>query len=312
MDEVLVLQDLGVDRELAESRFADIIPDCRLVWSPDPRGCPANLGSLQYLVTVDAPVPGKVMRESNLAMISVSYTGYDHIDLDAARESGIAVANVPGYATSSVAEMALLLTLGLMRRLRQSDYLVREVRWEEAPLGSELCGKTVGIVGTGRCGIATARLFSAFGCRILGYSRTEREAFTNMGGSYMKLDALLAASDVVSLHLPLNAQTGKFIDYSQLGTMKETSFLINTARGGLVNQTALARALENGVIGGAGLDVFASEPPPIGQRILYAPNTIFTPHSGCRTSEALRRKLDTTFENIRAFREGRILNRVDL
>ena len=312
MDEILVLQDLGVDRDLAESRCGEVLPDCRLVWNPDSGSCPGSLGSLEYLVTVDTPVPGRLMRGSNLKMISVSFTGYEFIDLDAARDSGVAVSNVPGYASQSVAEMAVLLTLGLLRKLKQSDFLVREVRWEEAPRGFELAGRTVGIVGTGHCGMATARLFSAFGCRLLGYSRTENEKFTTMGGRYMKLDALLAASDIVSLHLPLNADTGNFIDYSQLGTMKETALLINTARGGLVNQTALARALENGIIAGAGLDVFSSEPPPIGQRILYAPNTLFTPHSGYRTHEALRRKVDATFENIRAFREGRILNRVDL
>ncbi len=312
MDEVLVLQDLGTDREFVEERFGEILPGCRLVWNPASLGCPASLGSLEYLVTVDTPVPGNVMRESNLRLISVAFTGYDHIDLAAARESGVAVANVPGYASKSVAEMALLLTLGLMRRLKKSDYLVREVRWEEAPSGMELSGKTVGIVGTGRCGLATARLFAALGCRLLGHSRTEREQFTSMGGRYMKLDGLLAASDVVSLHLPLNADTGDFIDYSELGTMKESAFLINTARGGLINQTALARALENGKIAGAGLDVFSSEPPPIGQRILYAPNTLFTPHSGYRTREALGRRVDTAFENISAFREGRVLNRVDL
>lgn len=312
MDEVLLLQDLGVERELVEKRFSKIIPDCRLVWSEEGGDCPANLGTLEYLVTVDAPVPGKVMRESNLKMVSVSFTGYDHIDLKAARECGIAVANVPGYASQSVAELVILLALSLLRKLKRADYLVREVRWDEAEPGHELAGMTVGIVGTGRCGLAAARLFSAFGCRLLGHSRTESPKFTAMGGEYVKLDALLTGSDIVSLHLPLNAETGGFIDYAELGKMKKTALLLNTARGGLVNQTALARALENRVIAGAGLDVYAAEPPPIGQRILYAPNTVFTPHLGYRTREALRRKVDATFQNIQAFREGRELHRVDL
>ena len=312
MHEVLLLQDLGTDRELVEERFAAILPDCRLVWNPIMGSCPQDLGTLEYIVTVDAPIPAKVMRESALKMISVSYTGYDHIDLSAARESGIAVANVPGYASQSVAELAVLLTLSLMRRIKGSDYLVREVRWSESMPGCELFGKTVGIVGTGSCGLAAARLFSAFGCRLLGHSRTQSGKFTEIGGRYRKLDALLAASDVVSLHLPLNAETASIIDYAQLAAMRKTAILINTARGGLVNQTALARALENGVIAGAGLDVFSAEPPPVGQRILYAPNTVLTPHMGCRTVEALRRKVDATFGNIKAFMEGTELNRVDL
>jgi len=135
-----------------------------------------------------------------------------------------------------------------------------------------------------------------------------------MGGQVTRGEPALAvlSSQIGRRAMQANAETGGFIDYSELGKMKKTAVLINTARGGLVNQTALARALENKVIAGAGLDVYSAEPPPIGQRILYAPNTIFTPHLGYRTDEALRRRIDAAFQNIRAFREGRELHRVDL
>jgi D-3-phosphoglycerate dehydrogenase len=311
MEEVLLLQDLGVDREVVERRFSEILPSCTLIWNSESE-CPASLGSLEYLVTATVPVPSQVMADSSLKLVSIAGSDCDHVDLSAARENGIAVANAPGYSARSVAELSVLLAMSLLRKLKTADYLVREVRWEEYQPGSELGGKSVGVIGTGRNGIAAARLFACFGCDLWGYSRTEREGFTSLGGRYVDLDILLESSDVVSLYLPLNAETGNFIDYAELGKMKQSAILINTARGGLVNQKALARALENGSISGAGLDAYSVEPPPLGQRILYSPHTLLTPRIGCETGEALLRRVETALKNVAAFREGRLLNRIDV
>lgn len=311
MDEVLFLQDLGIDRELVERRFSEMLPSCTLIWNNE-EVCPPALGSLEYLVTASVAVPGPVIAKSSLKLISIADSDYDNVDLSSARENQVAVANAPGYSARSVAELTVLLAMSLLRRLKTADYLVREVRWEEYQPGTELGEKSVGIIGTGRNGIAAARLFACFGCRLWGFSRTEREDFTSLGGRYVDLDTLLVSSDIVSLHLPLNAETAGFIDYAELGKMKQSAVFINTARGGLVNQKALARALENGSISGAGLDSYTVEPPPLGQRILYSPHTLLTPHVGSQTREALLRRMETALENIAAFREGRLLNRIDV
>ncbi|MCU0990975.1 MAG: hypothetical protein MUE63_15765 [Xanthomonadales bacterium] len=168
----------------------------------------------------------------------------------------------------------------------------------------------MGIVGTGATGMAAARLFAAFGCRLLGYSRNHNNEFKKLGGTYLSLDQLLREADIVSLHLALNAETRHIMNTERLALLKPTAYLINTARGGLVDSVALSSALNAGKLGGASLDVFEGEPPKSDDPLLVAPNTVLTPHLGYKTREALLRKLDVTLRNIADFEKDISTNRV--
>ena len=314
--EVILIQTLGVPRELVQQRFTEILPGHVIVWkgSELAGGKPLAelVGGAKYLITGSLPIDGKTIRNCALSMISISFTGYDHVDLAACREKGIAVYNTPGYSTDSVAELALGLALSLLRNIPKGDAHARqtEEKFYAFPDGVELKGKTVGIVGTGATGMAAARLFAAFGCKVLGYNRVKKDEFDKLGGTYCGLDDLLKNSDIVSLHLALNAETRHIMNAERIGRMKPSAFLINTARGGLIDEAALAQALNNGKLAGAGLDVFGSEPPSQDNPLLTAKNTVLTPHLGYKTHEALLRKLEVTFRNIADFETGIETNRV--
>lgn len=315
--EVILIQTLGVPRELVQQRFAEILPEHSLVWkgSELAEGKPlADLvGNAKYIITGSLPIDGKTIRNCALSMISISFTGYDHVDLAACKEKGIAVYNTPGYSTDSVAELSLGLALSLLRNIPKADAHARssESKFFTFPNGTELRGKTVGIVGTGATGMAAARLFAAFGCKLIGYNRAKKEEFEKLGGKYCNLDDLLKDSDIVSLHLALNAETKHIMNAERISKMRFSAYLINTARGGLVDEVALANALNNNELAGAGLDVFGSEPPSQDNPLLTAQNTVLTPHLGYKTHEALLRKLEVTFRNIADFEKGIETNRVD-
>ncbi len=314
--EVILIQTLGVPRELVQQRFAEILPGHSLVWkgSELAGGKPLAemVGDAKYLVTGSLPIDGQTIRNCALSMISISFTGYDHVDLAACKEKGIAVYNTPGYSTDSVAELALGLALSLLRSIPKGDIHARqtEEKFYAFPDGVELKGKTVGILGTGATGIAAARLFATFGCKVLGYNRAQKKEFEKLGGTYCSLDDLLKESDIVSLHLALNAETKHIMNAERIGKMKPSAYLINTARGGLVDEAALAQALNKNELAGAGLDVFGTEPPAQNNPLLTAKNTVLTPHLGYKTHEALLRKLEVTFRNISDFEKGIETNRV--
>lgn len=251
-----------------------------------------------------------------LQYIGLFSTGYEHIDLEAAIAHGVTVCNVPAYGTDSVAQAAMALVLSLAHRVREYDALVqrgewvagREQRYPAQPL-MELRGKVFGAVGLGRIGRATAGLAGAFGMRVLGYNRTQRAEAAQDGIELVELEELLRRSDVVSLHTALSDETKHLIDENALSRMKPGALLINTARGGLVDDDALAAALQDGRIGGAGLDVLGpSEPPESDNPLLSAPNCIITPHIAWATPEARGRCLQGAAANLRAFQEGRAQN----
>jgi len=314
--EVILIQTLGVSRELVQQRFGEILPNHSLIWkgSELAEGKPLAelVGSAKYLITGSLPIDGQTIRNCGLSMISISFTGYDHVDLTACKEKGIAVYNTPGYSTDSVAELALGLALSLLRSIPKGDAHSRqtEQKFYAFPDGVELKGKTVGIVGTGATGLAAAKLFAAFGCKVLGYNRAKKDEFEKLGGTYCSLEDLLKDTDIVSLHLALNGETKHIMNAERIGRMKPSAYLINTARGGLIDEAALAKALNDGKLAGAGLDVFGSEPPSQDNPLLTAKNTVLTPHLGYKTHEALLRKLEVTFRNIADFEKGIETNRV--
>lgn len=239
----------------------------------------------------------------NLKYLNVAFTGVDHVDLECCKKHGIKVSNAAGYSTEAVSELAVGLAVALMRNFSQMDGNTRKLGNRNNFLGTELCGKTIGIVGTGAIGLATARIFKAFGCKILAYSRTQK----NIDGiTYTTLDELFAKSDIISLHIPANAQTKGLISKDLLTKMKETAIIINTARGPVMDNAALAELLKAGKIAGAGIDVYETEPPlPENHPLLSAPNTILLPHVGYASKEAMLKRFVIVKANLHSYLEGR-------
>jgi glycerate dehydrogenase len=251
-----------------------------------------------------------------LRYIGVLATGYNVVDIKAARERGIPVCNVPEYGTANVAQAAFALLLELTNRTGHHAQTVREGRWTAAtdfcywdfPL-VELHGLTLGIVGYGRIGQAVGRIGRAFGMKVLVLDASA----TRISGAearFVDLDTLFRESDVVSLHCPLTPETKELINAARLAQMKPTAFLINTARGGLVNEAALAAALNHGRLAGAGLDVLSIEPPPADNPLLRA-NCIITPHIAWATRDARARLMQVAADNLRAWLQGRPQNVVN-
>ena len=248
-------------------------------------------------------------KAEHLKIIDVAFTGVDHIPMEAARKKGIAVSNASGYATQAVAELCVSFMIQLLRNVNKTEKRCRTSGTKDGLIGNLLCGKTVGIVGAGAIGKRTAALCKAFGCTVLAYNRSKiTDASVDR---QVSLEELLSSADIVSLHCPLTAETKGMIGKEQLALMKKTAFLINTARGGVVDQDALAAALSDGQIAGAALDVFDKEPPlPEDHPLLHAPNTIVTPHIGFASVESLEQRADIVFENLYSWLEGRQLNAV--
>jgi glycerate dehydrogenase len=251
-----------------------------------------------------------------LRYIGVLATGFNVVDVAAARERGITVTNVPAYSTPSVAQHVFALLLELTRGVGRHAALVREGRWSSAPDFAfwespqvELAGMKLGIVGFGAIGQAVARIARAFGMQVLVHTRTPNpEGWPEV--TFVPLDQLFMQADVVSLHCPLNDETRGMVNAARLATMKPSTYLLNTGRGPLVDEAALAAALDNGQIAGAGLDVLAQEPPPADNPLLTAPNCVITPHLAWATRAARQRLLETAVANVRAFLEGKSQNRV--
>lgn len=235
----------------------------------------------------------------NLKMLNVAFTGLDHIDLDYCQAHGITVKNASGYATEGVAELAIGLMLDLYRRITVLDADTRNSGTRNNFLGRELRGKRVGIVGTGAIGIQTATLLQAFGCEVVAWSRTQKEDVQKMGIPYLSLEELMSTCDIISLHVPLTADTHHLISRELLSLCKPTAILINTARGNVVDIDALADLLKEGKIAGAGIDVFEKEPPLATDHPLFdAPNCIVVPHVGYATREAFDDRIDIILNNL--------------
>lgn len=253
----------------------------------------------------------------NLKYIGVLATGVNVVDAAAARERGIPVTNVPSYGTASVAQMVFAHVLELTQHVGHHARSVREGRWTSSadfcywdyPL-IELRDLTLGVVGYGRIGRETAGIGRAFGMKIAAYAPHAKPA-EHPDVEFVELDDLFRRSDVVSLHCPLTAENKEMVNAGRLSLMKKTAFLINTARGALVDEAALAWALNSGRIAGAGLDVLSTEPPPASNPLLSARNCRITPHISWATLAARERLMRTAVENVSAFLAGRPVNVVN-
>jgi glycerate dehydrogenase len=250
-----------------------------------------------------------------LKLIAVTATGHNIVDGAAANERGVLVCNVPEYGTPNVAQHVFALLLELATHVGQHSDGVRARRWSRSPDWSywetpliELSGLTLGVVGYGRIGRAVANIARAFGMNVIA---TRRRPDEPADVDTVALETLLRRSDVVSLHCPLTPETTKMINASRIALMKPNALLINTARGGLVDEPDLAKALNDGRIAGAGLDVLTSEPPVADNPLIAARNCVITPHIAWASRPARQRLLDITAENIRAFAGGRPRNVVN-
>ena len=266
----------------------------------------------EILVLANTPLSGEVIDEAGkLKYISVAFTGYNHIDLEKCKEKGIKVSNAAGYSTSSVAELTFGLITALLRNIVPLDGVTREGGTKNGYRQIDLNGKTLGILGTGDIGSAVAKLGLAYGCHVIAYNRSVNTELIEKGVEYKSLDEVLKTSDIVTLHIPLTDETKNLIDKDKLALMKTSSYLINTAIGPVVDNGALAEALHNGTIAGAGLDRVDMEPPvPVDYPILHAPNTVLVPHVGFATDEAMVRRAKITFNNIIKWEKGKQENTV--
>lgn len=237
-----------------------------------------------------------------LKLLSVAFTGIDHIAMDACKEKDVMVCNCAGYSTVAVADLVFGMLISLYRNIIPCDKVCREEGTKDGLIGFELEGKKFGIVGLGAIGSRVAKIAMAFGCEVYAYSRTKKEI---PGVTFTDLDTLLETCDVVSLHTPLNESTKGLINKDRIAKMKANAILINTARGPVVDSSALADALKEGKIAGAGIDVFEIEPPIKSDHPLFhAPNTIVTPHIAFASKEALLKRAVIVFENVKKWLEN--------
>ncbi len=231
-----------------------------------------------------------------LKMLSIAFTGLDHIDMEECQKRGIVVKNAAGYSTEAVAELAIALMIDVYRKVLENDVITRRCQRKGIMPGREIGGKTLGIIGMGNIGQRVAQLANAFGCKVLAWNRTPKRVD---GVTFVDKETLLKESDIVTLHIALNAETRGFITEKDFAMMKTSSVLINTARGPMVDELALATALKQGRIAGAATDVYGTEPPLRQDNPLFgAPNLVMLPHIGFATEEAFILRLGIVVENI--------------
>lgn len=251
----------------------------------------------------------------NLKLIAVAATGHNVVDTAKAREYGVAVCNVPAYSSASVAQHAWSLILNISNHVTQEAESVRKGDWNQttgwsymlSPI-TEWSGKTIGIVGLGQIGSATAKIAEAFGMNVIYHNRKLKQ---NCSHEWVSMDSLFAQSDVISLHCPETQENHGFVKLELIKKMKPSAILINTSRGGLINQEDLAQALNHGLLRAAGLDVLQTEPPTPGNPLIGCTNCFITPHVAWASFESKSRLLATLVNNVARFSNGQPINIVN-
>lgn len=257
--------------------------------------------------------PAKVIdRLEKLKMIAVAFTGIDHVAVESCRSKNIMICNAAGYSNQTVAELTIGMAVDAFRNVAKANEVVREGGTSAGIGGREICGKTVGIIGLGKIGLVTAKLFLAFGAKVIAYNRSENPEAKALGVEYKSLEDVLSESDIVSLHMPLNAGTKGFLSKEKIALMKPNTVFINCARGPIVDNEALAEALNEGRLGFACVDVYDMEPPiPKDYPLLHAKNTLLTPHQAFISEEAMIRRAKIVFDNVYSYLEGNPINQVN-
>ena len=309
---IAIIEPLGIDEKAVEKLKQDFLPeDIELVYynsaPQDDEEKIKRSEDADIVMLANMPLRKDVLEKcTKLKMISVAFTGVDHIDMDYCKANDIMVCNCSGYANEAVCELVFGMVVDLYRNIFAADEAVRTGKTKVGLSQFELCGKKFGIIGAGAIGLKVANVAKAFGCDVYVYSRTPKDID---GIKFVSLDDLLSICDVVSVHVPLTKQTKDLINAENITKMKPTSLLINTARGPVVNAKALADALKNNIIAGAGVDVFDNEPPiAMDNPLLNAPNVVLTPHIGFATKEAMEKRAVIAFTNINKYLMGKPQN----
>lgn len=302
---LVILEPLGIPQEKLVSMVEKAVAGRMEIVAYD--SCAEDVPTLierskdaDAVVLSNFKYPQEVMEACpNLKLVCVAFTGVDHVDVAYCKEKGITVCNCAGYSTVAVADLVFGLAIALARNLIPCNEAVRKNGTKNGLVGFELEGKKFGVVGTGAIGLRVARIAQAFGCEVYAYSRTQK---TVEGITYVDLDTLLSTCDIVSLHVPQNSETVGLINAERLALMKPEAFLINTARGPVVDSKALAEALKAGKLAGAGVDVFEMEPPvPTDYPLFGAPNLIATPHVAFASAQAMQKRAVIVCENLDAW-----------
>lgn len=306
---IVLLEPLGISDELLGSYAAELEKKGHTFKAypkdTDPKVQIERAHDADVIMLANMPLSAEVINACpNLKFIDVAFTGVDHIALDAARARGIKVSNAAGYSTQAVAELALCMMISLLRNVPQVSERCREGKTKDGLVGCELGSRKVGIIGAGAIGTRVAGLCHAFGCEILGNKRH----VTGQEPSYIRftdIDTILRECDIISLHCPLTEQTKGLIGRERIAMMKKNAILINTARGPVVDSQALAEALNEGKIAGAGIDVFEKEPPlDTTHPLLHSRNTIVTPHIAFASAESMKARAAIVFDNIWKWMDG--------
>lgn len=293
--------------------------ECDIHDRTDPEDVLPRIGNAEIVMTNKTVLDAEIINGApRLKYIGVLATGYNVVDLEAARAKNIIVTNVPAYSTASVVQMVFALLLELTQKVALHDKLVRKGRWEECPDFSftamplmELEGKSMGIVGYGTIGQRVAQTAESFGMEILVHTAHPEKYESDKSVRFVDLDSLFRQADVISLHCPLTEETSNLVNEERIALMKRSSILINTGRGPLVDEQALADALDAKDIAGAGIDVLSEEPPRTHHPLIGARNCFVTPHIAWATREARRRLLAVAAENVKAFIDGEPQNVVN-
>lgn len=314
---IIVLDGYGLNPGDLSWEGMEALGSCTVYDRTTPEQVLERAAGADALITNKTVLTADIMRSlPDLKYIGVLATGYNVVDVQAAKNQGIVVTNIPAYSTDSVAQMVFAQILTIAHRVEYYTEENRNGRWAgsrdfcywDTPL-MELAGKKLGIVGFGHIGQAVARIALAFGMQVLAYTSKEAGQLPS-GVSKVSLDDLFATSDIVSLHCPLTETTKYLVNAGRLKQMKSTAILINTGRGPLVNEQDLAEALNKGVIYAAGVDVLSCEPPRPDNPLLSAKNCFVTPHIAWATTEARLRLMDIAVGNLRSFLSGKVINNV--
>lgn len=275
-----------------------------------------RIGEADIVLCNKANIDREILSQCrNLKYIGLFATGYNNIDIEYARELDITVCNAGSYSTGAVAQHTFALMLNHFNKIKEYDSFVKDGGWTKADVFSpfvyrmgELCGKTIGIVGYGNIGKKVADIAKAFGMRVLAYNRSVKQ---DDGVTFVDFDTLVSNADVVSVHCPLNSETDKLFDYEAFSKFKKNSLFINTARGGIMDEEDLARALREGIVAAAAIDALTVEPMREGNPLLSAPNITITPHVAWAPVETRERLLEIVCDNVASYMEGKPKNVVN-
>lgn len=289
-----------------------VVPDTTAYVRTDYDQIAQRIGDADFVLLNKCRMDETILSQCpNLKWVGIIATGTDNLDLEACRRHGVQVANVPGYSTYSVAQMTFSLLLAVCQCAERQNRAVQDGYWQlNVPAEYrilpqvELCGKTFGIFGYGSIGRQAGRIAKAFGMRVLACTRTVRPEYAADGVEFVDFDTLLKESDVLSLHTPATPATRGVISAAALEKIKPGCILVNTARGALVDEAAVAEALKNGRLGFYAADAFAVEPLPADSPLRGLPNALLTPHIAWTTKEALQKLMDITTQNLRSFLAG--------